>query len=292
MKQIVNVYSIKFNRVSKALFSIILCLYTIHSIAQSDGPEAPNVKDYKNDSTYQKFNKLRFKVAKAQIIKLKNEGALLVRLKTNANTINRLKAAGNNDLATQVERETELSNKIVMLSYKHAFTFCPVYFFYSSYSDSVKHKKLTAILLDSTLRENGNVVCDKSFYLIADEGTLYNSSLGLVTEEQAPTAKENGAPGRDAIPIVIKNRFYVQLHKPFPYFQIKGESSLSNENEKILTELQNLYNQYNKVSKSNSETKRLKKFKGCVKLLNKSFDEFYNESKDFVVPNDINKYVY
>ena len=269
-----------------------LAFITICCIAQTEGPESPNIKDYKNDSTYQKFNKLRFKVAKAQIIKLKNEGALLVRLKTNSNTINRLKASGNTDLATQVERETELGNKIMMLSYKEAFKFCPVYFFYSTYSDSVKHKKLSGILLDSTLHESGNIVCDKSFYLIADEGTLYNSSLGLVNEEQAATAKENGVPGRDAIPIVIKNRFYIQLHKPFPYFQIKGESAIVSDNEKIIIDLQYLYNQYNKVSKSNSETKRLKKFKGCVKLLNKSFEEFYNESKDFVVPDEIKQYVY
>jgi hypothetical protein len=83
---------------------------------ENDGPKPPKVKIIKTILHLIDFNKLRFKVAKAQINLLKNEGALLVRLKTNANTINRLKKAGNIDLATQVERETQLNNKIIISS--------------------------------------------------------------------------------------------------------------------------------------------------------------------------------
>ena len=110
---------------------------------ESDGPKPEKIKDYKSDSSYKDYSDLRFKVAKAQINLLKNNGALLVRLKTNAKTIARLKAAGNIDLATQIERETVLTNKIIVGSYLQEFTFCPVYFFYSQFSDSVKNKKLT-----------------------------------------------------------------------------------------------------------------------------------------------------
>ncbi len=262
-------------------------------VSQTQGPKPPKNTNYKNDSTYNHFYVQRFKVAKAQIQKLKTDGALLVRLKTNSNAIKHLKANGNADLATQIQLQTELENKIIMESYKSEFNFCPVYFFYSHYSDSVKHQKLTGILLDSSLIENTNIICANSFYLIADESSLANSTLGLVPLSQAPFATETGAPSRDNVPIVIKNRYYIQLHKPFPYFQIKGLPINDNElNTTLSGALIYLLNKHNKISNNNKETKRLKKLKGIVKLVNKHFNEFYNESLDYKPTPEILEYVY
>ncbi len=232
-------------------------------------------------------------VAKAQINKLKTEGALLVRLKTNANTISRLKAAGNIDLATQVERQTALANKIVVASYLREFTFCPVYFFYSNRSDSVKHKKLTGILVDTNMVENPSVICNANFYLIADGGEVYNSSLGLVSESEAPKAIENGSPSRDA-PIIIKNRYFIQLHKPFPYFQIKRSSDPPHVISKqwVSVDLIGLHQQAKKVMNNNGEAKELIGLKGCVRALNNNFEEFYQKNKGYVIPAEYTQYVY
>ncbi len=282
--------------------SLVCCLivFATTGFAQELNTETNNVKPpvvtaYKNDTSYTNFNKLRFDVAKAQIITLKKNGALLVRLKTNANTINALKKSGNTDLATQVERETFLKNKIIMNSYLQEFVFCPVYFFYSDCSDSVKHKNIAGIFLDSNLVTSANVVCNASFYLIAEGGSIYNSSLGIVPESLAEQSIERGTASRE-VEIVIKNRYFIQLHKPFPYFQI----STSQESNILLHpnglgatfNLTGLYKQLIKTKISNSEYRKAKGLRGCVYLLNKHFDEFYKENTSYIISETIKQYIY
>ncbi len=275
----------------KLLLFFLFVNYALFS--QNEGVKAPVYNDYKNDSSYTNFGKLHDDVAKAQIVALKN-GALLVRLKTNSNTINQLKKAGNTDLATQVERETYLKNKIIMFSYLQEFNFCPVYFFYSDCSDSVKHKRLENIFLDTTLTINPSIVCAADFYLIADNKTvIYNSSLGLVPESLANKASENGTSSRE-VAIGLKNRFFIQPHKPFPFFQIKT-TTLSNASEKnnaFKNRLFNLYEQLSKSKVSTIELKDYKKFRGSVYLFNLHLQEFYNLNKGFNAPSAIKEYVY
>lgn len=251
------------------------------------------ITDYKNDSSYQHFNELRYDVAKAQINLLKKDGALLVRLKNNANTIAKLKAAGNIDLATQVERETAIKNKIIMASYLQEFTFCPVYFFYSNFSDSVKYKKLDGVFLDSTLTLNSSIICNAKFYLIAESGKVNNSSLGIVPLSQAPNAIERGTPSREAS-IVVKNRFFIQLHKPFPNFQIKSNDDILIKQTSQLSylDLSVLIKEASKIIDSSRELKQLKKLKGCVNAFNNNLNLFYQKNKDFITPPEINNYVY
>ena len=277
-----------------AHFLCILLLSTFFSYSQDEGVKPPVITDYKNDTTFANFNNLRFDIARGQIVSLKNNGALLVRLKTNANTINRLKAAGNNDLATQVERETAIKNKIIILSYLQEFKFCPVYFFSSDYSDSVKHKNITGIFLDTNLVINPNIVCTASFYVIADNrSAICNSSLGVVPESLANSSVERGAPERD-VAIVIKNRYFIQLHKPFPYFQIKSTSESFYSGRETITsiKLDALYEQLPKLNVGIRESKDLKKFKGCIFLLNQAFEEFYKSAEGFAIPNKVKPFVY
>lgn len=244
-------------RLNKFVF-ILALICNIVAFAQEDGIKPPKVNNYKADSSFNDFNKLRFSVAKAQINLLKKEGALLVRLKTNSNTINRLRAAGNIDLATQVERETQLNNKTIIRAYNKEFKFCPVYFFYSDCSDSVKHKSLTGIFLDSTLSINSFIVCNATFYLVAEQGSIYDSSLGIVSESQAPKAIEKGTAAKE-VAIVVKNRYFIQLHKPFPYYQ-QGYS--------------------------------IKKYSEFVKKFNKELQDFYTKNSAYIMPPEIKEFVY
>jgi hypothetical protein len=205
----------KLNNCLALLFSVasLLCF----SQEEIEGVRPPVYKDHKSDTSFKNFSHLKHEVAKAQINALRN-GALLVRLKTNENAIVKLKAAGNFDLAAQLERETYLTNKQIVRGFVKEFNFCPVYFFYSTYSDSVKHKNPEGIFLDTNLVLNPNIKCTVSFYLIAENSGIYDSSLGIVPEEQAEKAKETGSLTKN-VAIVVKNRYYIQLHKPFPYFQ-------------------------------------------------------------------------
>lgn len=242
------------------LLLILFCLLgtSLFSQEEEEGVKPPQIKDYNNDSTFKNFARYRDDVAKAQVNALKNGGALLVRLKTNANTIAKLKNAGKVDLATQIERETFLNNKAIVRGFTNQFKFCPVYFFYSNVSDSVKHKNTTGIFLDTNLTANPAIICTAGFYLIAEQGTLYSSSLGLVTEAEALNARENGTPFKD-FAIIVKNRYFIQLHEPFPYFQ-KGY--------KMKT-----YGQY-------------------VKKFNDKLQEFYTKCKGFNPNSEVKQYVY
>lgn len=245
-------------KLNKYILLIVCSLCITKGFSQEDdGPKPPKIKDYNNDSTFSHFARYRDGVAKAQVNALKN-GALLVRLKTNLNTITKLKAAGKVDLATQVERETYLNNKIIVRGFTKQFKFCPVYFFYSNYSDSVKHKHTAGIFLDTNLTQDPSIVCPASFYLIAEQTDAYSSSLGLLTEEQAAKAIEKGTAFKQAA-IIVKSRYFIQLHEPFPYFQ-KGYKM-------------KLYGQY-------------------VKRFNDKLQEFYSKSKGYQPNDDIQQFVY
>lgn len=275
----------------KIIIFLILISSCIYS--QNDGVKTPVYTDYKNDSSFINFGKLKNDVAKAQITSLK-KGALLVRLKTNNQTISKLKQAGNNDLATQLEREQAIKNKIIIYSYLLEFKFCPVYFFYSDYSDSVKHKSLNGIFVDTTLSINSTIVCNESFYMIADNRSIiYNSSLGLVPENKTRLVSENGTASRD-VAIAVKNSQFIQVHKPFPYFQIKS-TSLSSANEttnNLKNTLFNLYVQLQKEKISMSEFKDYKKFKGSVYLFDEALEAFYKENESYIIPSHIKEYIY
>ncbi|MES2514457.1 MAG: hypothetical protein V4580_09940 [Bacteroidota bacterium] len=235
-----------------------LVMFGTSCFSQEDDTKPPKVNNYKSDSSFINFDNLRFTVARAQITLLKDSGALLVRLKTNANTIKRLKAAGNIDLATQVERETLINNKVMMRAYRNEFTFCPVYFFTSDYSDSVKHNNLSGIFVDSNIVVDQGIVCKSAFYLIAEQGSIYESSIGFVTQEQAVKAVERGASSKE-VSIVLKNRYFIQLHKPFPYFQ-QGYS--------------------------------IKKFADHVKKFNANLLEFYKKNTPYTIPPEVMPFVY
>ncbi len=241
-----------------SIFLVNFLLISVTTFSQvDDNPTHPKFKDFKNDSTFQRFSKLREPVARAQVVSLKN-GALLVRLKTNSATISRLKSAGNIDLATQGERETFLANKLIIRAYKYNFDFCPVYFFTADFSDSVKHKNIKGIFVDSNLVRNESIVCDAAFYLVAEQGSVYDSSLGMLTELQAQKATEKGTPVVEAT-VVFKNRYFFQLNKPFPYYQ---------------------------------QGHLLKKIPDHVKRMNKNLHAFYEKSKDEPVSPEIKQYVY
>jgi hypothetical protein len=280
-------------KLNNIFFILITSLVSLSSFSQeSDGPKPPKVTDYKSDSSYNDYSSLRFKVAKAQINKLKNGGALLVRLKTNANTISKLKAAGNIDIATQVERETHLTNKIIVASYLQEFTFCPVYFFYSNSSDSVKNQKLNGIFIDTNLVVDPTIVCNANFYLIAESDKVYNSSLGIVPESKASQAIERGTPSREA-PIVVKNRYFIQLHKPFPFFQIQQSNAVPivAAPNGVYINLSALHTQVKKEM-NKKEAKRLIKFKNCVRGLSISLDNFYTKNVGYEIPANLSEYVY
>lgn len=270
----------------------VFVFLTTFCFAQNDGVKSRVYTDYKSDTTYKNFDKLRYKVAYAQINALK-KGALLIRLKTNNRAISKLKSVGNYDLATNLEKGTELENKIIMSAYKKEFTFCPVYFFYSESSDSIRKNNLSGIFVDTTLQVNSSIVCNASFFLVAEQDGIYNSSLGLVPESLAKTSREKGSYSRDA-PIVVKNKYFIQLHKPFPFFQIKGGTTLNSKlnQDGLYTDIANELIMYRKVSRNSDDYKRMKNYRAVVAAFNIKLESFYSEHKGADVTPEIKEFVY
>jgi hypothetical protein len=279
-------------KLNKYILLLFLFRISFFTIAQDEGVKKPVYKDYKSDTTYARFNKLKNKVAYAQINLLKT-GALLVRLKTNKKAINKFKAVGNIDMATQMQQETDLENKIIMSAYRKEFNFCPVYFFYSECSDSVRHNAISGIFVDTLLNVNPNIVCNATFFLIAEQDDLRNSSLGLIPESLAKSSVEGGSYERNA-GIVIKNKYFFQLHKPFPYFQIKAGDLFNS----IITpagfylDIQDVLMLYRRVSSSASNYRRVKGFRGVVAAFNSNLEAFYKAHIGATVTPDIKELVY
>lgn len=278
-------------KLSRFILSCFILL-TTSLFAQDEGVKTPVYKDYKSDSSFTNFSTLRFKAAYAQINLLK-KGALLIRLKTNQRTITQLKKAGNIDLATNLEKETELTNKIMMSAYIKEFTFCPVYFFYSESSDSIRKNNLSGIFVDSTLQINSSIICNASFFLVADEGALYNSSLGIMPESMAKNATEKGSYTRDAS-IIIKNKYFIQLNKPFPYFQIKSGTVVNSKinQDGFYTDIADILKLYRKVSRNADSYRQMKNYRAVVAALNLKLESFYSKHQGFEITPDIKEFVY
>ena len=121
----------------------------------------------------------------------------------------------------------------------------------------------------------------------------YNSSLGLVPESLAKTSRESGSYSRDA-PIVVKNKYFIQLHKPFPFFQIKGGTTLNSKLNKdgLYTDIANPLMMYRKVSRNSDDYKRMKSYRGVVAAFNSKLESFYSEHKGADVTPEIKEFVY
>lgn len=276
-----------------AFFINFLCLtLALSGFCQQGNPNLTNTPEYKNEGFYHNIKK-REEIASAQINALKNGGALLVRLKTNLTLINKMRAAGNTKEADKIEKVTRLSNKIIVGSYLQELTFCPVYFFYSDKSDSVRNKKLTGILVDTNLNVNPSIICDATFYLVSESGQVYNSSIGIVSELEAPIAKEKGAASSEA-DIIIKNRYFIQLYNPFPFFQFERSSKtpLVQSKKGQSFNLDVLHEQIKTLLENSWDAKRLIGLKGSIRAINERLFYFYQKNKGYIMPKDLMQFVY
>src|SRR3954466_3763280 len=101
-----------------------LFIYTISSAQQHGERTAINPAE--------RIDKVMYK----KVLKLK-DGVLLVRLMTREPSVKALREAGQTRQADEMQQEQNTYNKKIISAFKSGFTFCPVYFFFSSYSQQV-----------------------------------------------------------------------------------------------------------------------------------------------------------
>ena len=188
-----------------------------------------------DDSKTLSYRKLKKKIMQEQIIKLKNN-VLLVRLKTKNNSINGLKEIGKNELAENMQLEQNNLNKEIIAAFKNKFTFCPVYFFYSNYSDSVRMKHLgNVVFLNDNLQPDSSIKPNNIDFLTAEFGNLLQDTAKYLADHyfsyyinsSARHNKYYGGTDTKIPALRIMSGELIQLKKPFPYYTRASKNRLN-----------------------------------------------------------------
>ncbi|HMT29362.1 MAG TPA: hypothetical protein PKD91_08800 [Bacteroidia bacterium] len=191
---------------------------------------------------------------KEKIMILKN-GALLVRLQTKENSINALREGGNAEQANQVEARQQAFNKEVVAAFKSEFTFCPVYFFPSKYSENILSGDVNAVVfVNDSLQPDASIKFSQKDFLTAEFGPIEPDTASYYEDTHYDRSGSNlekdkgyygGANmGFEALKIMNKN--FIQLKKPFPYYvrtydSLPVERKLSKAVKKMNSELNDFY---------------------------------------------------
>lgn len=181
-------------------------------------------------------------------IKSLKETALLVRLKTRDRSIEAYRKSGAELLAAKIEREQFEENKLLMDLFTEKFTFCPLYFFYTSDTKAVQNGELRGIFLNDKLQRDTTIVLPYANYYIAELDVLYETlpDLGYADDdEEMANSKGNSRHAETTLQrvIVIKDRNFTQLRRPFPfYIRASFDRFLPDKIEKLNNRLTNFYN--------------------------------------------------
>lgn len=112
--------------------------------------------------------------ARFYIMQLK-EGAVVVRLHSRSAAIEKLKAMGSNQYANAIAAMQRQENREIIESFRTAFTFCRVYFFFTDSTDALLQGKRTGFFVNDSLQIDPAIRLNETFFLVADKGnpTVY-----------------------------------------------------------------------------------------------------------------------
>ena len=178
----------------------------------------------KKDTISRKMIKqMKREMAKKSINELKN-GVLLVQLKTKHKSIEALKKRGFIQRAEKIRKEQEEDNRNIIKGFNEYYDFSPVYFFYSNDKKKVENHQFDSvqfITLDSNtlmnLPDTSSIYrkLDTANYYIAEFGTNNYSNSTL---RYLPNFDDQYDRGLEFEALLIKNKDYLQLSHPFPYY--------------------------------------------------------------------------
>lgn len=171
---------------------------------------------------FNKTPKVKDVIAFQQIKDLRNN-AILVRLKTSENQINALKEMGRYADAEALQKKQFARNLEIINAFKKNFNFCPVYFFYSSSSFYIKHNQYSGRLLNDSLVADTSIKFNYTKAYIAEfdfiePDTIYS---GQTSDDQKNYLSDSSLTLSNTHlteALVIRNSYFTQLKKPFPYY--------------------------------------------------------------------------
>lgn len=173
------------------------------------------------------------KVFMKEQIKLLKNGVLLVRLETKEYAIAKLIEGGQVQLAGEIESRQYDYNLKILKAFKENFTFCPVYFFYSKYSEDILSGNINNIIfLNDSLQPDTVLKPVKSFFLTAEFGLISQDTARYFTQNykyRSYAGLESrrvvyGEPDMRFGAFKIMSDKLVQLKRPFPYYVRTFES--------------------------------------------------------------------
>lgn len=182
-----------------------------------------------NNKESKKQNIIRQKkrVAEEQIKNLK-QGTLLVRLKTSELKINALIKMGDLEEASKVKKAQDIENKKIVAAFKNNFNFCKTVFFFSNNSDNVRKGNCENIFLnDSLIIDEFKFVDTSKSIFIAEFGTIEQDTLKHFSHytyepdgdwSVKKVSHYYGGPDFGFDALIIRDKNFVQLSKPFPYY--------------------------------------------------------------------------
>lgn len=130
--------------------------------------------------------------------KLKSS-ALLVRLPEQRLALKALRERGDSNAVAELLREQERNHREILLSFTHTFDFCPVYFFLSRHSASVRQGQLSGILIDAAGEKISDAHLPDHFY----------------------TAEFGQTPLLQIEAFVVMDQRLLALSEPLPFYERK-----------------------------------------------------------------------
>ena len=172
------------------------------------------------------LRKYRKALNKQQINQL-HDGVLLVRLKTKKNSIDFLKETEKNKLAEKIELRQAEINKEIINAFGAYFDFCPVYFFFSDYSQNIIDRQFDKVeFLNRNLLPYTSAMSGFKSFLTAEFGIIQQDTSKYFDADfyaRGENGREkrksyHGGPDMRFSAFVIKSDKFIQLRRPFPYY--------------------------------------------------------------------------
>ncbi|PKP50389.1 MAG: hypothetical protein CVT94_01960 [Bacteroidetes bacterium HGW-Bacteroidetes-11] len=169
------------------------------------------------------------KIASAnQINQLKN-GTLIVRLKTSENKISVLKDMGKVEMAERVQKAQKEENMRIVHAFRTELDFCKVEFVFSNNSQNILDGNLEHIFLNDMLKvdsarqiDTANEILIAEFDSKSKDTVKYFSHVGhgyIENKGVRPIHRYyTSSMEFEGLALIILDKDFVQLNKPFPYF--------------------------------------------------------------------------
>lgn len=180
-----------------------------------------------NTSNGQNSQREIYKAQSQEQIEQLHSGALLVRLQTRKSSIEALRKIGKDELADKKQSEQNEHNKEIIKAFKEDFDFCPVYFFFSDFSDKVRNDEIDQVeFLNENLEHDPSIQMNENSFLTAEVSNIKQDTAKYLSNQRSAVTKDGlktqnqyyGGSAQGFGALIIMSDQFIQLSKPFPYY--------------------------------------------------------------------------